>query len=63
MIMKELLLSVDERLVLLDTLCLRRDFVSKLISTYDVNDDIKILENYRVELNTINSILSKLGYF
>lgn len=61
--MKELLLSVDERLVLLDTLCLRRDFVSKLIATYDFEDDIKILENYRKELITINSVLSKLGYF
>lgn len=61
--MKELLLSVDERLVLLDTLCLRRDFVLKLIASYGFEDDIKILENYRKELNTINSVLSKLGYF
>lgn len=61
--LKELLLSVDECLVLLDTLCLRRDFVSKLIATYDSGDDIKILENYRKELDNINSVLSKLGYF
>lgn len=61
--MKKLLLSVDERLVLLDTLCLRRDFVQKLISTYDYNDNPKVLDNYRKELGSINSILIKLGYF
>lgn len=61
--MKNLLLSVDESLVLLDTLCLRRDFVSKLIATYDSNDDGKILDNYRQELRIINAVLSKLGYF
>lgn len=61
--MKELPLSVDERLVLLDTLCLRRDFVSKLIANYGFEDNIKVLENYRKELVIINSVLSKLGYF
>ena len=61
--MKKLLLSVDERLVLLDTLCLRRDFVQKLIYTYDYNDNPKVLDNYRKELVSINSILTKLGYF
>lgn len=61
--MKNLLLSVDERLVLLDTLCLRRDFVQKLISTYDYDDNPKVLDNYRKELVSINSILTKLGYF
>lgn len=61
--MKKLLLSVDERLVLLDTLCLRRDFVQKLISTYDYDDNPKVLDNYRKELVSINSILTKLGYF
>ena len=61
--MKKLLLSVDERLVLLDTLCLRRDFVQKLISTYDYSDNPKVLDNYRKELVSINSILTKLGYF
>ena len=61
--MKKLLLSVDERLVLLDTLCLRRDFVQKLISTYDYNDNPKVLDNYRKELVSINSILTKLVYF
>lgn len=61
--MKNLLLSVDERLVLLDTLYLRRDFVQKLISTYDYNDNPKVLDNYRKELVSINSILTKLGYF
>lgn len=61
--MKKLLFSVDERLVLLDTLCLRRDFVQKLISTYDYNDNPKVLDNYQKELVSINSILTKLGYF
>lgn len=61
--MKNLLLSVDERLVLLDTLCLRRDFVQKLISTYNYDDNPKVLDNYRKELVSINSILTKLGYF
>lgn len=60
--MQEVLLSVEERLVLLDTLCLRRDFVSKLIADYGFDDDVKILENYRKELITINSVLSKLGF-
>ena len=61
--MKKLFLSVDERLVLLDTLCLRRDFVQKLITTYDYDDNPKVFDNYRKELGTINSILLKLGYF
>lgn len=61
--MKNLSLSVDERLVLLDTLCLRRDFVHKLISTYDYKDNPKVLDNYRKELDSLNSILTKLGYF
>ena len=61
--MKNLLLSVDERLVLFDTLCLRRDFVQKLISTYDYKDNPKVFDNYQKELVSINSILTKLGYF
>lgn len=61
--MKNLSLSVDEHLVLLDTLCLRRDFVQKLISTYDYKDSPKVLDNYRKELDSLNSILTKLGYF
>lgn len=61
--MKNLSLSVDEHLVLLDTLCLRRDFVQKLISTYDYKDNPKVFDNYRKELDSLNCILTKLGYF
>lgn len=61
--MKELRLTTKEHLILLDTLCLRRDFVIKLLAAYGLDDDPKIFENYRKELNSINSILDKMGYF
>lgn len=61
--MKALLLSTDERLVLFDTLCLRRDFVTKLLSDYDFEDEPIVLENYCKELRVINSILTKMGFF
>lgn len=61
--MKALLLSTDERLVLFDTLCLRRDFVTKLLSNYDFEDEPIVLENYCKELRVINSILTKMGFF
>lgn len=61
--MKNLSLSVDERITLIDALCLRRQFVSKLLATENFDDEPLIFENYCFELRTINSILSKLGYF
>lgn len=61
--MNNLLLSADERIILMDALCLRRQFVSKLLADENFDDEPLVFENYRFELRTINSILSKLGYF
>ena len=61
--MKNLLLSADERIVLMDALCLRRQFVSKLLATENFDNEPLVFENYRFELRTINSILSKMDFF
>ncbi len=61
--MDKICFSVKERMTLLEVLCGRRDFVGKLISDLDLRNEDKLLKLYRDDLESINSILSKLGYF
>lgn len=60
--MKEFSFSVGERLILLEVLCRRRDFIMKLIPTLDFVRDSKLIELYNRDLSYVVSILKKMGY-
>lgn len=60
--MKEFSFSVGERLILLEVLCGRRDFIMKLIPTLDSVRDSKLIKLYNRDLSFVVSILEKLGY-
>lgn len=60
--MKDFSFSLGERLILLEVLCDRRDFIMKLIPTLDSVRDSKLIELYNRDLSYVVSILNKLGY-
>ena len=60
--MKELHFSTEERCALLSTIFGRVSHLEQIILMLDTKTDSKLIELYKKELSSLNSILFKLGY-
>ena len=60
--MNELYFSTDERCALLSIIFGRVSHLEKVLLMLDTKADSKLIELYKKELSSLNSVLFKLGY-